>query len=72
MTKHKKTAFVEESACVACGCCEKVCPKQAVSVFHGVTARIDAARCVGCGICLRECPAGIITLKEAPHEKTLV
>ena len=50
--------------CVACGCCVKVCPKAAVSVWRGVTAQVDPARCVGCGKCAVECPAGVIELLE--------
>ena len=34
--------------CVACGCCEKVCPRGAIGVALGVIARVDAEKCVGC------------------------
>lgn len=50
--------------CVACGCCVKVCPLSAISVWRGVVAQVDRARCVGCGKCERECPAGTIVLKD--------
>lgn len=49
--------------CVACGCCVKVCPKGAVSVWKGVCAKVDTQLCVGCGKCEKECPAGAITLE---------
>lgn len=58
----KKYASVGKS-CVACGCCVKVCPKGAISVWKGVCARVDDTKCVGCGKCEKECPAGTITLK---------
>lgn len=46
--------------CVACGSCVPVCPKQALSVPHGVRAMVDQSLCIGCGLCVKECPAGII------------
>ena len=49
---------------MACGCCEKVCPRGAIGVVLGVIARVDAEKCVGCGRCAQECPAGVIEMKE--------
>ena len=48
--------------CVACGCCVKVCPLSAISIWRGVTAQVDQEKCVGCGKCAAVCPAEIITL----------
>ena len=61
----RRRALVNEKICVACGCCVKVCPMQAIKIVHGVYANIDQNKCVGCGKCATECPASIITLKEA-------
>lgn len=47
--------------CVACGCCVKVCPRDAISVWKGVNAKVDKETCIGCGKCAGECPAGTIT-----------
>ncbi len=55
----KKYAVIGKN-CVACGCCVKVCPLGAVSVWKGVTAVVDDSICVGCGKCAAECPAGVI------------
>jgi len=55
-----KKAFVPADDCVACGCCVKVCPLGAISVYKGLYAQVDRLRCVGCGMCAKECPAGII------------
>lgn len=60
----KRYARVDAHFCVACGCCEKVCPLSAIGVWRGVTAQVDRNRCVGCGRCVGECPAGAITLME--------
>ena len=50
--------------CVACGCCVKVCPMSAISIWRGVTAQVDREKCVGCGKCARECPASVIEIQE--------
>ncbi|WP_028515290.1 4Fe-4S binding protein [Ruminococcus flavefaciens] len=64
----KRKAVIDKNLCVACGCCVKVCPREAISVPHGISAVIDEALCVGCGKCSKECPASIITLEEREHE----
>ena len=62
--KIRRKAVVDPSACVACGCCVKVCPLQAIRVVQGVVARDDLERCVGCGRCAKECPASVIEIRE--------
>lgn len=61
MAKRKAVVSIQE--CVACGCCMKVCPKNAISIPDGIYAVIDQNLCVGCGKCVKECPASIITLE---------
>lgn len=34
--KKKRRAFVNENDCVACGCCVKVCPRNAIEVWKGI------------------------------------
>ena len=65
-TTHKKArrAVVDRRLCVACGCCAKICPLQAIEISHGIRAEVNLSRCVGCGKCAKECPAGIITVEE--------
>jgi ferredoxin len=48
--------------CVACGCCVKVCPRGAMSVYKGMYALVDAQRCTGCRRCEAACPAQVITV----------
>jgi ferredoxin len=71
MNKVKRIACVS-SACVACGCCMKVCPLQSISVPKGICAEINANKCVGCGKCALCCPAQVITIleKEDAYVKT--
>lgn len=61
----KRKAIISIQECVACGCCIKVCPKNAITVPEGICAVIDGTRCVGCGACAKECPASIISLEAA-------
>lgn len=59
----KRKAVVNRKDCVACGCCIKVCPKNAIAIPKGISAEIDRDLCVGCGKCAKECPASIIELE---------
>ena len=62
--RKPRKAHVAEIDCVACGCCAKGCPMQAISVYKGVKAVVDWKKCVGCGKCAKECPASVIELRE--------
>ncbi len=59
----KRKAIVSIRECVACGCCMKVCPRNAITVPQGIHAVVDRELCVGCGKCAKECPASIISLE---------
>ena len=63
--RKTRKAFVDQTSCVACGCCVKVCPLSAIQVVRGVAAQVNTQKCVGCGKCARECPATVITIQEA-------
>ena len=62
--RKRRRAVVNQSDCVACGCCMKVCPLSAIQVVSGVAAQVDESRCVGCGKCAKECPASVIEIRE--------
>jgi len=57
----KKKASVSKE-CVACGCCEKVCPVKAISIYKGIYAKPDEQKCIGCGKCAEACPASVISM----------
>lgn len=61
-------AKVDTETCVACGCCVKVCKKDAIHIYKGMYAKVNLEKCIGCGLCQRECPASIITLIEGRGE----
>lgn len=62
--RKKRKALVAAEDCVACGCCVKVCPKQAIEIWKGIAAKINLDTCVGCGKCAKECPASVIKIQE--------
>lgn len=60
----KRSAVVDTALCVACGCCVKVCPRQAITVPKGIFAEVARAQCVGCGLCAKACPASVIEIMQ--------
>ena len=64
MAKLKRKAFIDTASCVACGCCAKVCPMNAINIGNGIFADVDHDKCVGCGKCAKECPASVIDIME--------
>lgn len=62
--KKRRRASVDQAACVACGCCVKVCPLQAIEIVRGIMAQVKQEKCVGCGRCAKECPASVIVIEE--------
>lgn len=50
---------VDETLCVGCGACLKICAHGA-PVIADKKAKIDHAKCVGCGRCLAVCPKDAI------------
>lgn len=67
MSALKKKAKITEQ-CVACGCCVKICPLHAISIYKGVIAIVDEQSCVGCGKCANICPSSVISI--ASKERT--
>lgn len=62
--KKRRKAVVDQKACVACGCCVKVCPVGAIEIWKGIAAQVNQDKCVGCGKCAKECPASVIEIQE--------
>jgi heterodisulfide reductase subunit A-like polyferredoxin len=55
---------VDQTKCISCMTCVKVCPYGAPTVNADRKAEIIAAKCMGCGICAAECPACAIRLNH--------
>lgn len=54
---------LDQDACIACGICERVCPRNCFQVDYQIhtTAMPGAARCVQCGACIVQCPADALS-----------
>lgn len=62
MNLANRDAFltVEESLCLGCGECARVCDGDAIFIINN-KAVIDPAKCVRCGKCVRVCPYDAIS-----------
>ena len=40
MERKKRKAFVNTDDCVACGCCIKVCSRNAIEIWKGIMAKV--------------------------------
>ncbi len=58
---------VEESRCIGCSRCMKICPTEAIRI-HGGKAMIQEHRCIDCGRCYEVCPAQAIRIKDDDFE----
>lgn len=55
-------AEIDPELCIACGRCEKECPKGAITIKDD-KAVVDDINCDGCGICCTCCPTQAIDIK---------
>jgi heterodisulfide reductase subunit A len=56
-------AEVNETLCMGCHRCEKLCEFGAIQVNEHDLAVVDEMKCKGCGMCVTSCPAMAIDLK---------
>ena len=59
--KPPKKSPVITGKCIACGDCERICPKHAVKVI-GHLAEITYSKCIRCFCCHEVCPEDVIML----------
>jgi heterodisulfide reductase subunit A len=66
-------AVVDETLCIGCGLCEKVCPFTAISMVinedGGELAEVSSLLCTGCGKCQVVCPTGAISRRNFTTEQ---
>jgi MinD superfamily P-loop ATPase len=55
-----ETAIVNQSLCIGCGACQKICQFEAI-VINGKKATVND-NCFGCGVCRGFCPMEAIQL----------
>ncbi len=63
--KSKKTADIDEAACLNCGKCAMVCKESGYGAIgaKGGTLTVEEGKCDGCGLCGVVCTAGAIDMR---------
>lgn len=59
--------FVDQSLCIGCHDCAKICAHDAPAFGPDGKASIDHQKCVGCGRCIGICPKNAITPANDEH-----
>jgi heterodisulfide reductase subunit A len=62
--------LVDESLCISCGTCERVCPFNAVKVEDKI-AQVSEIACKGCGLCVSVCPTKALSVRYHRDEQLL-
>ena len=57
------TLRLERAACVGCGVCVGVCPREVLTLTDGLAAIREPDACIECGACALNCAAGAITVR---------
>ncbi len=68
------TAEIDETKCIGCGICEKLCPYQAHrlhKIEKGLRSEVILANCKGCGSCASSCPQQAITMRHFTNEQIM-
>jgi electron transport complex protein RnfB len=60
--KTKMVAFIDESTCIGCTACIKVCPVDAIVGATKQMHTILADPCTGCELCVPACPVDCISM----------
>lgn len=55
--------IVDQSKCVGCGKCEKMCPEGAIKVIDK-KAVLDHSLCINCGRCVQNCPTKALSMSS--------
>ena len=68
--KKVPVLFENETQCCACGACENICPKQAISFCENESGflypKIDEEKCIGCEKCINVCAFNKSAVKNSP------
>lgn len=53
---HRLIPLIDLDRCNGCGCCEQLCPTQAVEVVGGKAVIVRPEACTYCEVCETYCP----------------
>ena len=70
--RKKRRAFVNANDCVACGCCAKVCPRNAIEIWNGIMAKVDFENALGAENAKPNVRHPLLKFGRYCHEKALV
>ena len=62
VTKRQAVALIDESLCIGCTLCIKVCPVDAIAGVAKRMHTVIARDCTGCELCLAPCPVDCIRM----------
>jgi electron transport complex protein RnfB len=66
----RAVAVIDESWCIGCTLCMKVCPTDAILGSNKRMHTVIEPWCTGCELCLPACPVDCISLDNASGERT--
>jgi electron transport complex protein RnfB len=66
----RSVAFIDETWCIGCTLCIKVCPTDAILGSNKLMHTVIEACCTGCELCLPVCPVDCIELENASGRTT--
>jgi electron transport complex protein RnfB len=66
----RSVAFIDDSTCIGCTLCLKVCPTDAIVGTNKRMHTVIEAHCTGCELCLPACPVDCIHLDNASGTAT--
>lgn len=59
--QHATHVTIDESKCIGCGRCVKVCPQKALTLIDK-KSHVDISKCIGCFECITVCPVKAISI----------
>lgn len=69
---------VKNCLCTACGTCESICPKDAITLKENIAgflyADVNESKCIDCGLCRKSCPSDSdnVILPEDPYHGSCI
>lgn len=62
--KGVATLLLDKGACIGCGMCLTVCPREVFLMEHGRATISELDACMECGACMSNCPVAAIRVES--------